>query len=286
MMRSLVLTVAAAVLVVPGAQAADGEMCQGRPATIVQSEGVVEGTDGDDVFFATGDQGTAGLYVYGRGGNDLICVGGHLPDGVRSVDASSEVQGGAGTDTLVYVGSDGEDHVRTLDVENLDLHTGEGVDDVTLAGTTHGGGVVDGGPEPARRNRLTVVQAQQGGSLVVELDDEELRVDGVPFDVTGFGRVSGVAETVAIHGDSAANRLEALACHARVRGDRGDDVLRASRRGTCDEFDIRLLGQKGNDRLRGSMQDDVLMGGPGRDVAYGRGGRDACRAEIKKACER
>ena len=286
MMRSLVLAVAAAVLVVPGAQAADGETCQGRPATIVQSEGVVEGTDGDDVIFATGDQGTAWLYVYGKGGNDLICVGGHLPDGVHSVDASSEVQGGGGTDTLVYVGSDGEDHVRTLDVETIDIHTGGGVDDVTLAGTTHGGGVVDGGPEPAHRNSLTVIVAQEGGLLVVELGDEEMWVDGVPFDVTGFDRVSGIAETVVIDGDGLANRLEALACHGRVRGDRGDDVLRASRRGRCHEVGLRLLGQKGNDRLRGSMQDDVLIGGPGRDVAYGRGGRDACRAEIKKSCER
>ena len=96
----------------------------------------------------------------------------------------------------------------------------------------------------------------------------------------------GVAETVLIDGDTMANRLEALACDGRIRGDKGGDVLRARRRGTCDWVGITLLGQNGRDTLRGSVQDDVLIGGPGRDKANGRAGRDTCRAEIEKSCER
>lgn len=63
------LVPAAALLAVPGAHAADDEMCQGKPATIVQADGGIKGTDGPDV---DGRDYCEGLRRHGQGGNDVL----------------------------------------------------------------------------------------------------------------------------------------------------------------------------------------------------------------------
>lgn len=286
-MRVLVLaTVACVALVVPSAEAAAGETCQGEPATIVQTEGSVQGTDGDDVIFASGDQGTAGLFVDAGKGNDLICFGGHLPEGVTSIDAWLDLDGGPGTDSLVYVGSEGVDNAWAFDVEHVDIRTGEGVDKVWLSGRSSLSGVVDGGLEASHANTLWVSNYTKTGNLTIDLVAQEMRSNGAVTAVAGFAEVKADARTVRLDGDGLANRFQVTACDAKVRGGDGDDDVRASRTGGCDDFAFKLVGQDGDDRLRGSVKNDVLLGGQGKDVANGRGGRDRCKAEVERQCER
>ena len=76
--------------VLDSASAAPAE-CQGRTATIVSDGGTVTGTEGDDVISTAGAVNISAL-----GGDDIICV----------TLGSGDVDGGAGSDTLVLLGPD------------------------------------------------------------------------------------------------------------------------------------------------------------------------------------
>jgi Ca2+-binding RTX toxin-like protein len=286
-MRIAAIALLASALAVPSSARADGETCQGEPATIVRSEaGGVSGTNGDDVIFVTGDQGTQGIYIDGGKGDDLICFGGDLPEGT-SVDTYVDVEGGLGTDSFVYLGTPGVDSVVMAGLDEIDVHTGDGIDKVRIEGKVFGTGVVDAGPETPSRNTLNVTSYNMNARVVIDLAQDKVRVDGGKFRVTGFDRAEGWGKDVFIDGDSGANHLLAWACRARLGGGPGDDVLRAQFYGFhCHGPEFRLSGEAGDDKLDGSLKDDVLIGGAGRDRANGRQGRDRCDAEIQHKCER
>ena len=272
-MRCLVLSVVAAALVAPGAQAADGETCQGKPATIVQSQGNVKGTDGDDVIVGGPD-----TRVRARAGDDTICVTG------------GRVQGGDGRDSVEMRGTDVEDFILLSSVEVVDVETGAGADRVRL--TTDDrmrlSGHLDGG------DGEDVVSVGSDNGVTINLARSRLALRSRQHAVlTGFENAAADTWSIAtlIVGDAGDNRLTLGTdsdCAGVVRGGPGDDVITAGHvdvHDTC--FGITAYGEAGNDVLRGSGFDDVLIGGPGRDRAYGGDDQDndRCRAEVRRGCE-
>jgi Ca2+-binding RTX toxin-like protein len=285
-LAALVTVVVAAP--VPPSYAAQAETCRGEPATIVRHEagGVVRGTGGDDVIVVTGDQGVEWVGIDAANGDDLICFGGDVPEGV-AVDAKVDVTGGLGDDVLVYVGTAGQDRVVVAGVDHLDVRTGEGIDRVDLDGNIGGDGLVDGGPESSPRNTLRVSPLRDGARVSIDVGAGTAAVDGVAFSMSGFDRVEAWATDVVLTGGGDKDKLLVRACRARVRGLGGADSLgaRVPFR-DCTHPDVRLLGGAGDDRMVGSAGPDTLVGGAGRDRAIGRQGRDRCDAEIEQECER
>ena len=249
-------------------------MCQGKEATIVDTDGgSVMGTGGDDVIHAYG-RDTA---VSAGPGNDTVC----LEDGT--------VWAASGHDSIEVRGTNSVDVVNLHHAEDLDIAMGNDSDKVTLKSTGAGGGSIDGGPGV---DELVLLGQRQRVHL--DLQNHALSIDGAAaYQVLSFHEAFADVRTVTLVGDPRENRfvIENTACRVYVRGGAGPDRLtlvdsfdRGPR--NCDRPSRRLLGEGGDDVLRGRNQDDVLIGGPGRDMAFGGSGVDTCRAERTKNCER
>lgn len=269
-MRGVVIAITAATaLVVPGAQATDGETCQGKPATIVQGEGIVEGTDGDDVI--VGGQATK---VRAGPGNDLVCVTGGL------------VEGGDGVDAATMLGTDGADFIDLRNVEDVDVDTAGGPDHVRLEfndGYPRSTGSVDAGNG---LDLLSVVATRSSVGVFLPRGF----IDRGHTNLAGVENVFASGRGVFISGNRGDNRIWADGCRVELSGGGGDDVLRLVERHwitkACDERRQVLRGSGGDDRLYGGRLGDVLRGGSGVDSAFGRNGVDRCSAEREMGCER
>ncbi|RYC10586.1 calcium-binding protein [Nocardioides zhouii] len=190
-----------------------------------------------------------------------------------------------------------------------------GHDDVVLSEALLGGGSrIDAG---AGEDRL--VGARSSGSLALDLKQQQLRVNDVPFPASGVENAFLMAPDVLMAGDAQDNTLIALACTTTITGGHGDDELiwdpdyyfeaysfsctkSAEMRGGPgnDSFygspgNDRLHGDgdrdtirggAGNDRIHGGRGADRLLGEGGRDTADGNAGRDRCVAERERRCER
>ncbi len=267
--------------------------CQGRPATIEASSGVVTGTAGDDVIVTSGPE----VSVDALGGNDLVCVvGGQVSTGDGDDTVVSAAPARALTVVRLQGGDDrytstraGRSRVHVSEVTGVHVDLGPGGGDVWLDHTTTAGtGSVDFGDEEGRLFALGEVEAH------VDLQHHRAGVDGLlsvridnVYDATASGRY------VRVNGNAFKNRLAASGCDVVVRGGEGRDVLSLLRGGSdraapgCPRREAQsvLRGGGGPDRLLGQTSDDVLAGGSGRDVADGRGGRDRCLAEVERRCE-
>ena len=117
---NLSITVAGLALVTSGlalsapAQAA-AETCQGKPATIVQASGTVNGTDGADVIVAGDLVSSSKITVLAGKGDDTVCI--------RVGDLAYDVvDGGAGVDSVeARSPSFAEGSLRIVDFEHLTL---------------------------------------------------------------------------------------------------------------------------------------------------------------------
>lgn len=279
-MRLLALVIAAALLAAPGAQAAaDGETCQGKPVTIVGSEG----TGGDDVI-----QGQGGVVRAGAG-DDTVCA-----------SSIGTYDGGPGVDSIQLVDgySDGGG-ATVIDFEHLDVRTAYelGFNDFEWTEVpSELSGSVDLLARPAR------IQARYGdvptlGLAVPESSKFGIRIDsrsrvislgeGLDFTFTGVQQVGIRAHRIRGFGDADRQKWSTSGCDVVVRGGGGSDRLIAgARKGARGCPPARLYGQGGRDRLEGGAGAQVLLGGPGRDRAFGGPGRDRCVAEKKIGCER
>ena len=272
------LAVALAGLTAVPTSAADGEMCQGKPATIVQSDGDIKGTDGDDVII-----GGRTTQIFAGKGEDTVCVPGGF------------VNGGSDRDSVEVRGTEDADVVVVRDFEVADIAMGGGPDRVNVVAVGDDfrmDGLVDGG---AGADVLVGVNLWQ--DTFIDLADGVLTFRQGKDDVTlagfenSYARAAYRAEVV---GDGGDNRLSASTwdCSAVVWGGAGDDVISApyiDGRDPC--TGLQGHGQRGDDVLLGSYSDDILIGGPGRDRAVG-GPADAeldlwdvCRAEVRRRCE-
>ena len=270
---------------------AAASVCQGQPATIEGSTGVITGTEGNDVIVATGPE----TEVRALGGNDLICVvGGKVETGLGddSVDATraavlTMAHLSAGNDT--FTGGPGGSDVTVEELSSFRVtFGGSGFAFMRINPTeTPGTGTVDFG---GAGNRLYAFGLERAS---VDLAAQTVSVDGL-LTVTTVGLANATATgcRVRMKGDAAQNSLEAYGHDVVISG--GGEADRIGRVGNgfdldlpeCGRYKSLFRGQGGNDHLFGRLGDDVLIGGAGRDHANGAGGSDTCRAEVRRNCER
>lgn len=276
-MRALVLAVVAAVLTAVPAHAADGEICQGKDATIVEEAGTVVGTDGDDVIV-----GGAGVSQVRAGdGDDTVCVavGGARPDGA----IEPAIQGGPGHDAIEVRGTDDPDTVLLREFEVADVHMGAGKDRVSLVWRhepSNLSGSVDGG---SGRDTIEALATD----VVVGLPRGRLTLTPKAWlALVGFEHATASASVRArVIGNNGNNRLNISGCDIGVVAGGGKDIINVSPgHGGPSCPGVRAFGNGGNDTINGSRRDDLLVGGSGFDRVRGFGGGDRCVAEKTIDC--
>jgi hypothetical protein len=266
-------------------------MCQGKPATIEGSTGILTGTDGDDVIVG---HGTA-VGVRALGGNDLICVdGGDVSAGLGDDSVVSNAPTGAFTSVSLVGGKDtyvssagGRSDVIVDAISSFQVILGGGGTVQLDPTSTPGAGSIEFGTASSHLYAFGEKQAR------VDLTAQTASVDGLlAVTTSGLRNATATGCKVRMKGNDKRNDLDAFGHNVVISGGDGRDLLRRVGNGfdldlpRCGRYQSVLRGQGGPDRMSGRLGDDVLLGGPGRDVADGAGGVDTCRAEVRKHCER
>jgi Ca2+-binding RTX toxin-like protein len=289
-LAAVLLAVPLIALAPAPAQAVD--TCQGKVATMVQSTGTVNGTDGDDVIVAGSDDPFDPVTTVLAGdGDDTVCVDG---GGVDVFD------GGSGVDSIELLGdNDGEGLPTVIDFEHLDVRVNFYLGELNLEWTEVPrelmGTVVADYPAGARVSKvldnatvdLTAPENSRYG-LRVDLRSRQVSLgEGLSFALTGVNDIYMNAHKIRAFGNDSRNYLVLFGCDVVARGGDGNDRLWAEdRKGDRRCPGVRLLGQRGPDKLDGTKRNDVLIGGTGPDLAQAGRGRDRCVAEHKTSCER
>jgi Ca2+-binding RTX toxin-like protein len=291
----LSITVAGLAMVTAGlplaapAQAA-AETCQGKTATIVQTGGTVNGTDGDDVIVAKASNASEGVTVLAGAGSDTVCV-----------DGPGRADGGAGIDSIEFLGDASDTmNATVIDFEHLDVRIFANLGSVTLEWTqvpSELSGAVDASYRPDSRSAmvldnptayLTVPETSEYGIRVDRRSEKVALGAGLDFTLTGVNDIGMTAHKIRAFGDDARNYFFLTGCDVVARGGDGNDRLWMTGFKKIDRAcpGARLFGQRGPDKLAGTNRNDTLIGGQDKDRAYGGKGRDRCVAEKKEACER
>jgi Ca2+-binding RTX toxin-like protein len=290
------LTVA---LVVPSTMALTGPVaptyaaatvCQGQPATIEGSTGIISGTEGNDVIVSTGPD----TDVRALGGNDLVCVvGGFVYSGLGDDSVVSTAP--AGTLTFVFLSGGTDSFVGGAGGSDVI------VDEISSFHVTmSGGGTMELNPT-STPGTGTVDFGASGGNLYafgektarVDLAAQTASIDGLLTVTTvGLHHATATGCKVRMKGDDERNVLDAFGHNIVMSGGGGRDTLARVGNGfdldlpECGAYKSVFRGEAGPDRMSGRLGDDILIGGRGHDVANGAGGVDTCRTEVRKNCER
>jgi hypothetical protein len=290
-LTAVVLVPCATALATPAAPASAATVCQGKPATIEGSTGILTGTEGDDVIVG---HGTA-VGVRALGGNDLVCVdGGDVSAGLGDDSVVSYAPAGAFTSVSLaggndsYVSRDGGSSSVIVDAISSFHAVLEGGGTVQLDPTsTPGTGTVEFGTASSHLYAFGEKRAK------VDLDAQTASVDGLlQVTTSGLRNATATGCKVRMKGNDKRNDLDAYGHNVVISGGAGRDLLRRVGNGfdldlpKCGRYRSVFRGQAGPDRMSGRLGDDVLLGGTGHDVAQGAGGVDTCRAEVRKNCER
>jgi Ca2+-binding RTX toxin-like protein len=180
-------------------------------------------------------------YIYGRGGDDLIC-GGDLDDGLYGGRGNDQISGGDWGDGLH--GGRGNDQL--FGDEALDyLEGGPGFDRMDGGGqflpTVPGGDVVS----YAKASAGVVVNLDMGTGGPVGQDQDH--ISGV------FTLVGSAFDDVLVGGADHANR---------INGGAGNDYISGTE---ATHLDL-LSGDEGSDHISGEGGPDHISGGPGDDI--------------------
>ena len=105
--------------------------------------------------------------------------------------------------------------------------------------------------------------------------------------MSGFEYYRVAAGQVRMIGGPGADEFGYDGCTVHVRGNGGADRMHWTYgdAGCGDHTRFRVLGGRGDDRMRGGWYRDHLDGGPDTDLARGLGDVDWCRAETVRGCE-
>jgi Ca2+-binding RTX toxin-like protein len=205
--------------------------CEGRPATILGTQGAdsLDGTAGNDVIVGLGGDDV----IHGLGGSDAIC-GGPGDDIASGGPGGDGLDGGFGNDVLRCGpghdgganGGPGNDSLYGEKGGRTDLYPGPGDD--LVVGSSVGPDWVQFGDAtgPIHANLTTGIATGQGTDRLVDVSS----LFSGPYDDT-------------LIGDGGDNDLVGRAGH---------DIL---------------IGRGGNDRLSGQQDDDIYRGGAGFDIA-------------------
>jgi Ca2+-binding RTX toxin-like protein len=233
----------------------------------------ITGSQGNDVLFGGDGNDT----VIGGRGNDIAFLGNGNDTFIWNPgDGSDIVEGQAGTDTLVFNGSNANENIDisangsrvrlfrdvgnvTMDlngIEHIQLNTLGGADNVTVndltgtdvkqvaidLATPPGSGQGDGQPDTVTVNGTAgddhISIASSGSSIVV---------NGLAAQVTINGAEPG-NDTLVVNGLAGNDTIDASGLHAG-------------------QVNLTLNGGDGNDTIIGSAGNDTVIGGRGTDVA-------------------
>lgn len=242
----------------PALSATPRAVCQGRPATIVGTAGedIIQGTPYDDVIVALERRDQ----VFGKGGNDLICLGG----GGR-YNHQQAGDGGPGKDMVLG----GPSYDRMVGNGGRDILVGGGGEDYLAGGA--GSDLLRGRSGPDYLTGQNGNDRLQGGLQEDRLiggpgDDDH--AGGQGEDSAEYWRAaSGLVVDLAKHKASGAGR-DRLFSVEEIIGSDHDDILRGGQNDDTlhgEEGNDLLIGRSGNDCLDPGLNEDELRGGAGFD---------------------
>lgn len=246
----------AAVAVAVPAPAFAAPTCFGKKATIVGGENdEVYGTNRADVIVA----GTGESKVYGRGGNDRICLGGNGYKQAYGGRGRDRIDAGKGYDFKTLRGGPGDDFFidRPGGQDTAWFYGGKGDDEIRAgAGPTDEwteNDYLNGGPGD------DVLLQGAGRSLIRGGRGDDLMSGGRGVDAVAF--------------DDSPNPVRVKLARQRARGDGEDTVLRFEHL-VGSPFDDALNGSRRRETIEGEGGDDVIRGWGGRDTLVGGSGAD------------
>ena len=240
----------------------------------------LDGGNGNDTI--VGSRGADRLL--GGAGNDVVTGGmgndfADLGDGNDQFvwnpgDGSDTVEGQAGTDTLVFAGSNASENMDisanggrvrlfrdvgniAMDVngvEHIQLQAAGGADNITVNDLT-GTGVTQAAIDLAGPGTTTGDGSADAVTVNATAGDDTARIAATGGTVT----VSGLAARTTITHADAGDRLT-------VNGLAGNDTIDASAL-LAGQIDLAIRGGAGNDTLIGSHGNDTVAGDTGNDVA-------------------
>ena len=240
----------------------------------------ITGSQGDDILIGGDGNDT----VIGGRGNDVAFLGNGNDTFIWNPgDGSDVVEGQAGTDTLVFNGSNANENIDiSANGSRVRLFRDVGNVTMDLNGVEHIQLAAFGGADTITVNDLTGTDTKQvaidlagtpGGTLGDGQPDSVI-VNGTAGDdrisVASTGSsivVNGLAAQVSINNAEPAN--DSLV----INGGTGNDTIDASRL-HAGQIHLTLNGGDGNDTIIGSAGNDTVIGGRGNDVASLGAGND------------
>lgn len=293
---SMVLTLAAGVVVVGGATAEARVTCFGEKPTITGTAkaDVLRGTANHDVIVGLGGNDV----IKGLGGQDLLCgfagsdrvIGGGGHDFVSGDQGNDTLSGGVGDDLLLGLkGNDSINGGAGSDEASFILASGVTVD--LAAGSATGEGI-------DTLATIELIWGSDGDDTLTGDDHENSFVPGPGDDVVDGGAgidfvdyfsVDTPVTVDLIAGSATAEGSDTFAEIEGVYSGTGDDTLTGDT-GPNILFggagDDTISGGEGDDLLWGEAGDDSLDGGVGTDALDGGAGTDACvNEEDDVGCE-
>ncbi len=249
-----------------------------------QLDGIVQGTDGDDLIDIayTGDPHGDMIdhldeILPGEGPNDDIVIAGDGNDTVISGEGNDDVQGGAGDDVIdtsgstpvsdhpVRHGDPSPDHNPNDDRDFVDGGTGDDTittgDDADTVMGGEGNDTIDSGIDD------DIVDGGVGDDTITAGDGNDTVVGGDGDDVIDTSGSTPLSDHPAVFGDASpdGNPFDDMDF---VDGGAGNDTIT-----TGDDAD-RILGGTGDDIIDAGIDDDSVDGGEGNDTIIGGDGND------------
>lgn len=247
-------------------------------------DGVVTGTDGDDVIDVDytgdpdGDLVDAGDAILpGMEGDDDGIVGGDGNDTITAGEGSDAVFGGEGDDVILTGGSDPSpdlgfpgffepDADPNNDIDFVDGGDGDDVistgDDADTIIGSAGDDVIDGGFD------ADTIDGGSGNDVIVGGEGSDQISGGDGNDVI-FGGIStdlgaeDIFDIPDVDGDPVTNNGQDV-----ISGGAGNDIIFGG------DDDDTINGDTGDDFIDGGVDDDTISGGPGNDILIGGQGED------------
>lgn len=189
-----------------------------------------------------------------------------------------------GAGRLSYRGTSGDDRVTvhpTSGTPLLDLATAAGRDEIVVEpATMSAGSSIDGG-----EGRNVLVAANQSGSMSLDMEKQELLVDGRRTFASGIQDAFLLANEVTMVGDSRGNNLSFAGCEGSLHGNAGRDRLLNVVDSYFETYTYdcatrtEMTGGPGSDVLQGGQGADRIRGDGGEDTIDGRGGADRIRGD-------
>ncbi|MCX7565305.1 cadherin-like domain-containing protein [Sulfitobacter sp. F26169L] len=235
----------------------DGELTDPAVVFVTVRDGIVSGTDGDDLI----DQNYTGdpegdmvdnndEFLPGEGPNDDIIIAGDGDDTVRAGDGNDDVSGGAGDD---LINGDAGDDILNGDDGN-DTIGGNAGDD-----TINGG---NGNDDLNGHDGDDSITGGEGDDILNGDDGEDTLEGGVGEDVLtggdGDDLLNGGDDNDTVYGGDGDDTL---------LGGAGDDIING-------DLDDRVDDPTGDDLIDGGAGNDTIEAGPGSDTVAGGDGDD------------